>query len=205
MHKNAPTLFSRDFSHQTTSASSVAAPTQTGIARRSHDKRAKGQISIEFIIIVTVSLLYLLVVVFPNAEKTRLATEDTTRAILARQAVDELATAVYRADSNPGPLRQTIRIVVPEKTVIGCLSADQNLFTQIELAPGLPVPTGCQNTDPPLCKYQTTFSGKISSAQPLDCQPPSSAFIPARANRHQKSVTIEKNAIGTISLRVTDT
>ena len=167
----------------------------------------RGQVAIEFVIIVAVSLVYLAGVVMPNAQKAQAAALDATQITLARQAVDQIGQAVFEADSNPGDSSRVLEIVVPEDTNVSCMPSiiispatrtDLNFFSQP--ASGLPLPSGCRpitdirpsgSTLPnnvPDCNFGYSFRApKIVSA--VDCQ---FGTLAPRSMRYRKTLTVAK-------------
>lgn len=159
--------------------------------------RTRGQIAIEFVIIVIVVSIYLLTVVFPLAQNASNAASDTSRISLARQALDNVRDAVEKADANPGDSKHTIELVIPEKTSFQCNGASSSdLNFESELFSGLPVPPHCIADTPPRCRLGFSFvAPDIQST--TECELTSQS---PRPDRYKKTIIVEKNN-DTISIR----
>lgn len=153
-------------------------------------KDARGQIAIEFVIIVIVVVIYILAVVFPLGKTAADATEDASRVSLARSALDQVYSAAQNADNNPGDSYQQLVIVLPEKTLIQCNGTpsltDLNFTT--DLTPGLPVPPHCTPGTPPRCSFGYSFVQPAFS-QNAQCN---LATLTPRPSRYKKTITVKK-------------
>lgn len=80
----------------------------------------KGQASVEFLLIIMLSILYISTVIIPGADAAENAAEDTAGIAKIVGSAEKLAgTIQYVALSGVGT-RQTIEVVVPENSTFTC-------------------------------------------------------------------------------------
>ncbi len=80
----------------------------------------RGQASIEFLLILVVSLLYIVAVIQPNADIASNAMNDTANLAKLRASADKLVNAVQYVSISGAGTRQTIEIVIPPQSKIYC-------------------------------------------------------------------------------------
>ncbi|MBI4043220.1 MAG: hypothetical protein HY393_00245 [Candidatus Diapherotrites archaeon] len=81
---------------------------------------AKGQISLEFILIVVIILIYVQTVILPVSSTALNAADDVTRLSQARKAAQDLTGTINYIGAVPGTSAQTITIFIPKNTAIHC-------------------------------------------------------------------------------------
>ena len=83
-------------------------------------KSKKGQISIEFILIILIALIYIHSVIQPTIPISSQSTEDVTRLSQAKLAAEKLAGAMNQLEANKGEGRKTISLFIPKNSFIKC-------------------------------------------------------------------------------------
>ena len=129
----------------------------------------KGQVSIEFILIVTIALFYITTVVWPIVNDSTTASEDVQGISATKISAMKIANALNEAESSNGDMKKTISILLPLNAVIESPDPDElpNLdtirFTAfVDAAGGNPDGINCvsgETTGPPddiLLNYKCT-------------------------------------------------
>ncbi|MEK6957448.1 MAG: hypothetical protein AABW99_00500 [archaeon] len=83
----------------------------------------RGQASIEFLLILVVSLLYIVAIIQPNADIASNAMNDTANLAKLRASADKLVNAAQYVSISGAGTRQTIEIVIPPQSKIYCVPA----------------------------------------------------------------------------------
>ena len=78
----------------------------------------KGQVSIEFILIVTIALFYITSVVWPIVNESTTASEDVQGISATKISAMKIANALNEAASSNGDMKKTISISLPLNAVI---------------------------------------------------------------------------------------
>jgi len=78
----------------------------------------KGQVSIEFILIVTIALFYITSVVWPIVLDSTAAAEDVQGVSVTKISAMKIANALNEAESSNGDMKKTISIALPNKAII---------------------------------------------------------------------------------------
>ena len=86
----------------------------------------KGQVSIEFILIITIALFYITTVVWPIALDSATAAEDVKGISDTKISAMKIANALNEAQSSSGDMKKTISISLPAKAIIEYDNADPN-------------------------------------------------------------------------------
>ncbi|MBU2099725.1 hypothetical protein KKG83_00695 [Candidatus Micrarchaeota archaeon] len=80
----------------------------------------KGQTSIEFMLLIVITLLYIQTVINPNVNEALSSVSDTTRVSQARLATEKLANAVNFVAASNSEAKTTINLFIPDRTIIYC-------------------------------------------------------------------------------------
>ncbi len=113
----------------------------------------RGQVSIEFILLIVIALVYIYGTVWPLIDDARFAAEDVQRVSDTKISAQKLANALNEAAANSGESKRTIHLLVPNKASISCDTANSEIdFTvNVNKMHGRPAPSeNCSETGDPL-------------------------------------------------------
>lgn len=132
-------------------------------------KGSKGQISIEFIMLLLVILILFYAVVIPNLDFASFATQDVSRLSQTKLAAQELANSVETVSASAKGARQTITIFIPAKSEINlnCSTVPKTIvFSSIvDYSKGLDSLT---SNNPPGSSKCVSINPSVQGA-PLNC------------------------------------
>lgn len=80
----------------------------------------RGQVSVEFMLLIVIVLLYIQTVIQPSLTIAANSVNDSVRVGQARFAAEKLSNAVEFAQSTYGETKQTIKILIPKDSKIEC-------------------------------------------------------------------------------------
>ena len=80
----------------------------------------RGQISIEFILLIMVSLIFIHMIILPTADASIESTRDVKKVAGVKLAAEQIAAAVNQLAASSGEAKKTIMVFVPEGTWIEC-------------------------------------------------------------------------------------
>lgn len=83
----------------------------------------KGQVSIEFILLIVIALVYIYGTVGPLINDATTAAEDVQRVSDTKISAQKLANAINEAAAGSGESKRTIHLIVPAKATVKCDSA----------------------------------------------------------------------------------
>ena len=106
-------------------------------------KNRRGQISIEFILIVLIIIIYIHSVVQPTLMIATESAQDTTRISNVKLAAEKLAGTINQLEASQGNGRKTIDLFVPEKSYVECTPTSIDFGAT--LSDRLGTPAGCSN------------------------------------------------------------
>lgn len=89
----------------------------------------KGQISIEFVLILLVGLIYLQTIQITVIDQSINSAKDVSNVGEARLAASKIVESVNELAAADGTAKKTIHVFVPEKTTISCLASNGITFT----------------------------------------------------------------------------
>jgi hypothetical protein len=159
-------------------------------------KNKRGQISIEFILIILIALIYIHSVVQPTATIASQSTEDVTRLSQAKLAAQKLAAGINQLGANQSDGRKTISLFVPKNSSIECASDRINFSAAMSDLREPPQCVGCERgCEGKECKG---YAELIDGASP-NCDFGGSALISAGNSNVFREVVIAKEA-GVISV-----
>jgi len=78
----------------------------------------KGQVSIEFILIVTIALIYVNAVVWPTVESSSQAAIDVKAVSDTKVSAMKLANAINEAETSSGNMKKTVNVFIPKDAKI---------------------------------------------------------------------------------------
>lgn len=157
----------------------------------------KGQASIEFIMIVLISLVYIVGYVQPNIGIAAESAKDVARVGQARLAADKIASATNAIITSAGEAKETINVFIPAQAIIKCNQS------KITFEAGLSDKLG-PGKEPPACRTpagdnDNKCSGEIEFIRPIgNCGNISAPITGAASLR----IAIQKDSTGTVSLNV---
>ena len=113
-------------------------------------KGKKGQISIEFILVILIALIYIYSVIQPTVLNASQSTEDVARLSQAKLAAQKLAGAINQLEMGGDEGKKTITLFVPKGSSVECRS-DRIVFTA--MMSNLRKPPQCIATPTSPCDY----------------------------------------------------
>ncbi len=87
----------------------------------------RGQISIEFILIVTISLVYINFYVWESVESASMTATDIKAVADTKVSAMKLANAMNEAATSSGNMKKTINIFLPQNAMITCNLANETI------------------------------------------------------------------------------
>ncbi len=87
----------------------------------------KGSISIEFILLIGVALIYINGVVWPIANSSSAATADVKAVADTKIAAMKLGNAINQAAISSGEMKKTVQLMVPKNSKIACSTTSASL------------------------------------------------------------------------------
>ena len=93
----------------------------------------KGQISIEFILIVTIAFVYIGATVLPIATDSAQAAFDVKAVADTKLSATKMVNALNEAASSSGDMKKTVSIVLPEDSNIGCNGLDSKVSYDVNV------------------------------------------------------------------------
>ena len=88
----------------------------------------KGQSSIEFILLVAITMIYISTIVLPSVELSKAATDDIMQLSESRLAVEKFANTIDAVAASSGYAKNTMTILVPWRSQVKCTN---------EISPGV--------------------------------------------------------------------
>lgn len=163
-------------------------------------KSRKGQISIEFMLIILICLGYLQLLTVNVLEPAIDAAQDVTRLGQAKLSAEKLAVTINEMGSSLGEGKRTLHLFVPKDIIFSCSSGTQVIRSDVLLY-GNATPE-CPNTLPisnpmqsPICRVEANI---ITSS--LSCNV--SIDTMTQTQGEFKKFSISKNNSGIVSVTV---
>ena len=139
-------------------------------------RAARGQGTIEFILVMVVALAFIAAVVQPNADYSSNSIEDVANIAKLRASADRVANAIqYISIAGPGS-RQSVQAVIPAGAQITCNSITDtppNSILFIYTLKSKESTTGCSNdadNEPDICSKAIAAGSQFSCTDELDTQ-----------------------------------
>ncbi|MFH1663508.1 MAG: hypothetical protein ABH986_01715 [archaeon] len=157
----------------------------------------KGQTSIEFMLLIVITLLYIQTVISPNVNETLTSVNDTTRVAEARLATEKLANAVNYVAASNSESKTTVNLFIPERTIILCDEINKRLRYETKLDTNI-AKCGILDGNPSNCDKNFELNPTIT----LDClEPPfNQAKIDSNYVSNPVTLYIERSASGTVTI-----
>ena len=152
----------------------------------------RGQIAIEYLLILVVMFAYLSIMVIPVSEISTDAARDTTHFARGKYLANQLAGAVDQVGAGEIGSKRTVEMFVPDDLTIGCMTNDSlyYLITTHGITEDI---TDNGNT---ICDANTTSCiGTTNTIYPMDC-----TNIPIGIRGGRNSVRVEKDVGGFVSI-----
>jgi|TARA_B100002003_G_C13987179_1_gene477148 hypothetical protein len=118
-------------------------------------RNRKGQISIEFILIMLIALIYIYSVIQPTLQISAQSTEDVAMVSNVKLSAQKLAGAINQLEANASDGQRTIGLFIPDGTYIECtddpVTTDPAIEFSATLSDNLGTPSGCSGANPAIC------------------------------------------------------
>ena len=108
-------------------------------------KKSRGQVSVEFMLLIVIVLLYIQTVIQPSLQIAGNSVNDSVRVGQARFAVEKIANAVEFAQSTYGTTKQTIKVLIPKDSTIECFEVENKFEMKIRIDSDI---AACPETNP---------------------------------------------------------
>ena len=151
-------------------------------------KNKKGQISIEFILIILVAIIYIYSVIQPTLQISSQSTEDVARVSNVKLSAQKLAGTINQLEANASEGRRTIDLFVPDGSYIEC-NANAIDFSAT-LSSNLGTPSGCVDSGTVTC------TESISILTDPDCDFGGVEILEAVGGNIFEKFVVEKDAVG---------
>lgn len=133
-------------------------------------KRQKGQVSIEFILLIVITLVYIYGTVWPLINDATVAAEDVQRVSDTKISAQKLANALNEAAANSGESKKTIHLLVPNKASISCSGNQINFTVDVnKMNEKRPKPRGCEEIGSPPYFECSASIALLQTAVPSNC------------------------------------
>lgn len=136
-------------------------------------RNKKGQVSIEFILIILIALIYIYSVIQPTLQVSAHSAEDVARLSNVKLSAQKLAGTINQLEANASEGQRTLKLFVPKGSYIECITASPGIKFSATLSENLGAPTGCDNiTGEVICEETislltgTTLSCDLGGAEP---------------------------------------
>ncbi|HZX19473.1 MAG TPA: hypothetical protein VFF13_00490 [archaeon] len=153
-----------------------------------HNIMNKGQASVEFLLILLLSILYISTAIIPGADAAGNAAEDTAGIAKLVGSAEKLSGTIQYVSLSGEGTRQTIEIVVPENSTFTCtpIAAPNSITISYTAKRTINAPGKCTTDNPSVC------TKTINVGTTFTCNP-----VPAAPALYK--VTVEKIEAGTSS------
>jgi uncharacterized protein (UPF0333 family) len=158
----------------------------------------RGQTSIEFMLLIIITLLYIQTVISPNVNEALTSISDTARVGEARLATEKLANAINYVAASNSESKTTVNLFIPDRTIILCDEANKRLRYETVVDSNI-AKCGVLDNNPANCDKNFDLNPTIT----LDClQPPFDSEFKIDSNFVSNPITlyIERSSDGTVSI-----
>lgn len=129
-------------------------------------KNIKGQISIEFIILLAIFMLFFQATILPAIEFSENIIKDTHSLSITSDNVSRLITHIENFSNSPGYGKRSIFFYLPENaTITSCGGTNNNITYNVKISTQNPIPLTCDNTG------DCNFTKKIETSLDVSCNP----------------------------------
>jgi len=161
----------------------------------------KGQTSIEFMLLIVISLLYIQTVISPNVNESLLSVSDTARVGQARLATEKLTNAINYVAASNSESKTTVNLFIPDRTIITCDESNKRISYQTTIDGNI-AKCGILDDDASNCEKDFELNPTIT----LDCHIPPFQLVGLLpridSNYVSNPVTlyVERNSTGEVSI-----
>ncbi len=158
----------------------------------------KGQTSIEFMLLIVVTLLYIQTVINPNVNEALTSVSDTARVGEARLATEKLANAVNYVAASNSESKTTVNLFIPDRTIIMCDEINNRLRYETVIDSNI-AKCGILDGNPANCDKNFELNPTIN----LTCSVPpfnSSKIIDANYVSNPVTLYIERDSTGNVTI-----
>ena len=158
----------------------------------------KGQTSIEFMLLIVISLLYIQTVISPNVNESLLSVSDTARVGQARLATEKLTNAINYVAASNSESKTTVNLFIPDRTIITCDESNKRISYQTTIDGNI-AKCGILDDDASNCEKDFELNPTITLRCP---NPPFNALKQIDSNFVSNPVTlyVERNSTGEVSI-----
>jgi hypothetical protein len=128
---------------------------------------ANGQISIEFIMIITIAFVYIGASIWPIATDSAQSALDVKAVADTKLAATKIAGALNEAASSGGDMKETISISLPQDSEVRCDGTESLVRFEVRVTNSGGNPDEINCTDGPLSPDESPAYYTCSSALPL--------------------------------------
>jgi uncharacterized protein (UPF0333 family) len=152
--------------------------------------KSRGQIALEFMLLLVFILVFISAVVLPNVDFAGATTQEIERLGQARIAAEKIANTANRLQHQASDAKQTILVFVPKDSNLLCEpGVDGNIGFEVQLQSA---PASACETDLDRIQPGSSFVCTKRFLIPnLDCDPPQIPFV---EGKQSVTMVIEKNA-----------
>lgn len=158
----------------------------------------KGQTSIEFMLLIVITLLYIQTVITPNVTETLSSISDTTRVGAARLATEKLTNAINYVAASNSESKTTVNLFIPDRTLIICDEVNKRLRYETTVDSDI-AKCGVLDEKPENCDKNFDLNPTIN----VVCQIPpfnSAKIIDSNYVSNPVTLYIERNTAGTVTI-----
>jgi len=160
----------------------------------------KGQTSIEFMLLIVISLLYIQTVISPNVNESLLSVSDTARVGQARLATEKLTNAINYVAASNSESKTTVNLFIPDRTIITCDESNKRISYQTTIDGNI-AKCGILDDDASNCEKDFELNPTITLRCP---NPPFNTHIPPQIDSNYVSnpvtLYVERNSAGEVSI-----
>ena len=154
------------------------------------NKKIKGQISVEFIVLLAIFMLFFQATILPTIEFSENIIKDTYNLSKTSDSVSRLATHIENFSNSSGFGRRSIFFYLPDTAIISACDYDSGnpvIKYNVTISKQRPIPLTCN--DQGVCN----FVKKIESDAPISCEVIGPGFSGA--------IILEKSETGEIIIK----
>jgi len=159
-------------------------------------KNKKGQVSIEFILIVLIALIYIYAVIQPTVDLATKSTDDTTRLSQTKLAAQKLAASINQVEASQSDGKKTISLLIPRNSEVSCAGTTISFSTKLSNplkcgdSSGISCPQGCSR----LSDTEIACTGQVNllAGSSIVCDFGGTSTITASSANLLKEITVLK-------------
>ena len=129
-------------------------------------KNIKAQISVEFIILLAIFMLFFQATILPTIEFSENIIKDTHSLSIASDNVSRLITHIENFSNSPGYGKRSVFFYLPENaTITFCGGSENNIKYNVKISTQNPIPLTCDSTG------DCNFTKNIETSLDVSCLP----------------------------------